>query len=70
MKKYESNFIEITLRHDCFHVNLLHFFRIFFLKNNSGGLLLNKVFVSCFTDLVISYLAAYHRNNDLILRFL
>ena len=35
-----SNFIEITLRHRCSRVNLLHIFRTPFLKNISGGLLL------------------------------
>ena len=34
------NFIEITLRHGCSPVNLLHIFRIPFLKNTSGELLL------------------------------
>ena len=37
------NFIEITLRHGCFPVNLLHIFRTVFLKNTSGWLLLNLV---------------------------
>ena len=36
-----SNFIEITLRHVCFPVNLLHFFRTPLLKNTSGRLLLH-----------------------------
>ena len=35
-----SNFIEITLRHRCSRVNLLHIFRTPFPKNVSGGLLL------------------------------
>ena len=34
------NFIEITLRHGCSSVNLLHIFRTHFLKNTSGWLLL------------------------------
>ena len=34
------NFIEITLRHGCSPVNLLHIFRTTFLKNTSEGLLL------------------------------
>ena len=37
----QSNFIEITLRYGCSSVNLLHFFRIPFLKNTPGGLLLS-----------------------------
>ena len=36
----QSNFIEITLPHGCFPVNLLHIFRTPFLKNTSGRLLL------------------------------
>ena len=35
-----SNFIEITLRHGCSPVNLLHIFRTPFPENISGGLLL------------------------------
>ena len=38
--KVSINFIEITLRHRFSQVNLLHIFRIPFLKNNSGQLLL------------------------------
>ena len=38
--KLLSNFIEITVRHGCSHVNLLHIFRTPFRKNTSGGLLL------------------------------
>ena len=41
--KLQSNFIEITLRHGCSPVNLLHIFRILFLKNTSGQLLLIDV---------------------------
>ena len=36
----QSNFNEITLRHGCFPVNLLHIFKIPFSKNTSGWLLL------------------------------
>ena len=36
------NFIEITLRHGCSPVNLLHIFRTPFSKNTSGWLLLQK----------------------------
>ena len=34
------NFIEITLRHGCFPVNLLHIFRTSFLKNTPGWIFL------------------------------
>ena len=40
--RMQSNFIEITLRQGCSPVNLLHIFRIAFLKNTSGWLLLNR----------------------------
>ena len=36
--KLQSNLIEITLRHGCSPVNLLHIFRTPFYKNASGGL--------------------------------
>ena len=36
-----NNFIEITLRHACSPVNLLHIFRTPFLKKTSGRLLLS-----------------------------
>ena len=36
----QSNFIEITLRHRCSPVNLLHIFKTPFSKNTSGWLLL------------------------------
>ena len=38
--KLQSNFIEITLRHGCSPVNMLHIFRTPFSKNTSGWLLL------------------------------
>ena len=37
----QSKFIEITLRHGCSPVNLLHIFRTPFIKNTSGLLLLH-----------------------------
>ena len=44
--KLQSNFIEISLRHGCSPVNLLHFFGTPLSKNTSGGLLLTDVEVS------------------------
>ena len=41
--KVASNFIEITSRHGCSPVNLVHIFRMPFPKNTSGGLLLNII---------------------------
>ena len=38
--KLQSNFIEITLRHGCSPVNLLHIFRTPLPMNTSGWLLL------------------------------
>ena len=40
MPKCDFNFIEITFQHGCSPVNLLHIFRISFLKNTSWWLLL------------------------------
>ena len=40
--KLQINFIEITLRHGCSPVNLLHIFRTHFLKKTSGRLLLKE----------------------------
>ena len=37
----QSNFIDITLRHGCSPVNLLHIFRTPFYKNTSGWVLLD-----------------------------
>ena len=38
--RLQSDIIEITFRHECSPVNLLHIFRTPFLKNTSGWLLL------------------------------
>ena len=51
--KLLCNFIEITLWHGCSPVNLLHIFRTPFLKNTSGGLLLN-----------LSILRVIHQTED------
>ena len=57
----QSNFIEITLRHGCSPVNLLHFFRTPFPSNTSGQLLLDFNVKFQMTDLqlmrVISHLS-------------
>ena len=42
--KLESNFIEIAPRHGCSLVNLLDIFRTPFLKNTSGGLLVQILY--------------------------
>ena len=42
----QSNFVEITLRHGCSPVNLLHIFRAAFPRNTSGWLIL---FIDIFT---------------------
>ena len=42
--KVACNFIEITLRHGCSPINLLHIFRTVFPKNTSGGLLVPLIF--------------------------
>ena len=43
MPKLQSNFTEITLRHGCSPVNLLHIFRTLFSKNTSKWLQLEFV---------------------------
>ena len=51
--KLQSNFIEITLRHECSLVNLLHIFRTAFPKNTSEQLVL--VFVKDLYQLTRKY---------------
>ena len=46
--KLQTNFIEITLRHGCSSVNLLHIFRTPFPKNTSEWLLLEGYFFDKF----------------------
>ena len=41
--KLQSNFIEISLRHGCFPVNLLHLFRTLFSRNTSEWLFLKRL---------------------------
>ena len=43
--KLLCNFIEITLRHGCSRVNLLHIFRTPFIKNTSEWLLLTSLYL-------------------------
>ena len=45
-KKLQSNFIEITLRHGCSPVTLLHISRTSFYKNTSGGLFLHRIIIT------------------------
>ena len=44
-KSCKANFIEITLRHGCSPVNLLHISRILFYKSTSGGLFLHRIII-------------------------
>ena len=41
--KVTCNFIEVTLRHECSPVNLLHIFRTLFSRNTSEWLLLDSL---------------------------
>ena len=43
--KLFCNFIEITLRHGCSPINLIHIFRTLFYKITSGGLILQFIFL-------------------------
>ena len=47
---FQSNFIEMTLRHRCSPVNLLHIFGTPFPKNTSGGLLQENFIKSEFLE--------------------
>ena len=47
--KLQINFTEITLRHGCYPVNLLHIFRTPFSMNTSGWLLLINVWIKLVT---------------------
>ena len=47
--KLQSNFIEITLRHGCSPVSLLHTFRTPLPKNTSEGLLLFDILCNGFS---------------------
>ena len=49
------NFIEITLQRGCFPVNLQYIFRTPFPKNNSGWLLLKKLWWSLNTVKYLKY---------------
>ena len=53
------NFIEITLRHGCSPVNVLHIFRTHFPRNTSGGLLLysckERVTIKCCWSILILF---------------
>ena len=62
--KLQSSFIEITLRHGCSPVNLLHVFRATFLKNTSGWLLLAKWKPKKVEDII----AIYERVNAVFWR--
>ena len=53
--KVARKFIEITLRHECCPVSLLHIFRTPFPKDISGGLLLSKWSSLIYLSLLMSY---------------
>ena len=59
------NFIEITLRHGCSHVNLLHIFRTHSPKNTSEWLLLNFTFSNIEAWKSVTLLQANHFKTDL-----
>ena len=67
--KLQSNFIQITLRHGCSPVYLLHIFRTPFLKNTCGPLLLNVVGISeLVTLLKMNFMASICHKFCTILR--
>ena len=61
----QSNFIEITLRHECSPVNLLYIFRISFTKNSCGRLLLTffsniECLCTTLSLLILCYAKPFH----------
>ena len=70
---FNSNFIEIALRHGFYSVNWLRIFRTPFLKNTSGRLLLNvKLFALCF-DMYSFYknqIILHHGDKNFLFRHL
>ena len=64
---FNSNFTEITLRHGCSPVNMLHIFRTPFFKNTSGWLLLylmGLVFQNSWHWIQITYIQYSDRMTD------
>ena len=55
------NFIEITLRHGCSPVNLLHIFRTHFLNSTSGRLLLKKYPTSSVPKKLTTYITCFDK---------
>ena len=66
--KLQSNFIEITLRHWCSPVNLLHILRTPFPKNTSGGLFLYLIHSLAFLIKPINKSSVYLRCSKWIAR--
>ena len=64
--KLLCNFIEITLRHGCSPVNLLHIFETLFLKNTSGWLLLKINQSREWTDELLLSLQNMNDQNKII----
>ena len=63
----QSNFIEITLRHICYSVNLLHIFSTPFPKNTYGGLHLNARWFAASLDRPIT---VFFKKQDNMSKFL
>ena len=63
--KAACNFIEITLRHGCSPVNLLHIFRAPFPKNTSGWLLLKLALDQCKSSSECAF-QVWKRREDLL----
>ena len=70
----QSNFIEITLRHGCSPVNLLHIFRTPFFKTTSGWLLLDLlplhstkgVFLKIFKNFAGYFFSEYLKKSNFL----
>ena len=68
--KLLCSFIEIILRHECSPVIMLHMFRTSFLKNISGGLLLNVWSVEHSLFIVVKLLRFKYKRWRIFLKYL
>ena len=68
--KVAFSFIEIILRHECSPVIMLHIFRTSFLKNISGGLLLNVWSVEHSLFIVVKLLRFKWKRWRIFLKYL
>ena len=63
-------FLETTLRHGFSPINLMHIFRIPFLKNTSGWLLLHLIVCFCWFSNASQYMFGLHRLKFFFFKYL